>query len=66
MGPHHQWSQAHRKKINKHVLERVAVYGNQSYRGCPLVVDLVNVLVDESVVGQPVKKETWLKIYAMV
>ena len=58
MGPHHQWSQAHRKKINKHVFQRVAIYGNQSYRGRPLVVDLVNVLVDEAVVKESVNKNS--------
>ena len=56
VGPHDQRTGKDRHEVHEHVLQRVAVHGDYSDRCRPLVVCLVDVLVEEPVVAQPEAK----------
>ena len=47
------WSTQHRGQVHHIVLSRVAVDGDYTNRSCPLMVCLVNELVETRVVEQP-------------
>ena len=53
VGPHDCWSEGDGYKVDQHKLHRVAVHRHYTSRSCPLVVDLVDVLVQQTIVEQP-------------
>ena len=54
MGAHDEWTEPDRPDVGEDVLYGVGVDGDDSSGGSPLVVDLVNVLVEPGMVKQPV------------
>ena len=44
--PGHYWTSYHRTKVDDKVLKGVAVDGSHTHRSCPLVMCLMNVLVE--------------------
>ena len=53
VGPHDDWPQGYWEVVGENLFHRVAVDGGYSSRCCPLMVRLVNVLVETRVVEKP-------------
>ena len=56
MGAHEEWTKPHWPKVGQNVLDWVSVDGDDASRSSPLVVDLVDVLVELWMVEEPACK----------
>ena len=54
MGAHEEWAKPHRPKVGQNMLDWVSVDGDDASRSSPLMMDLVNVLVELWMVEKPV------------
>ena len=64
VGPHDYWSEGDGYKVDQYKLHRMAVDRHYTSGSCPLMVDLVDVLVQQTMVKQPaeIKKVSGIAI----